>query len=73
MVQLSFELPNGLAAKLRNVTSNKKALTDQVIEFTLLKYFEHNVIGQHPQRRRLERAPVNMAVSYSIESRVLLE
>lgn len=40
MVQLSFELPNTLAAKLRILTGNKQAVTDQVIEFALLKYFE---------------------------------
>ncbi len=65
MAQLRFELPNALAAKLRNLTGNKKGLTDQVVEFALVKYFEQ-LIGEHPQRRRFERAPVNMAVSYSI-------
>lgn len=65
MAQLRFELPNALAAKLRNLTGNKKGLTDQVVEFALAKYFEH-LTGEHSERRRLERAPVNMAVSYSI-------
>ncbi len=65
MAQLRFELPNALAAKLRDLTGNKRGLTDQVVEFSLVKYFEQ-LIGEHPQRRRLERAPVNMSVVYSI-------
>ncbi len=66
MAQLLFELSNALAAKLRNLTGNKQALTNQVVDFALVKYFEHHLTGEHPQRRRLERAPINMAVSYSI-------
>ncbi len=66
MAQLSFELSNALAAKLRNLTGSKQALADRIVQFALQTYFEHQLSGERLQRRRLERAPANMAVSYSI-------
>lgn len=59
-------LPNFLAAKLRNLSGSKQALTDQIVQVALQKYFEHHSSGEYPQRRRLERAAANMAVAYSI-------
>lgn len=39
---------------------------NQIVRFALQNYFDHHAIGERPQRRRLERAPVNMPVSYSV-------